>query len=788
MNCLTDATLGELVDGRLAAEALERVHLHAAGCADCRGLLAAVTRSGMADTVRSGSTEQDLGLSPPGATWAPPARFEEFVVDRMLGRGGMGVVYLAKDTKLEREVALKFIASRPEESSLSRALEAEARALARLQHPNVVSVFRAGEIAGHSYIVSEYVAGTNLAAIPVPVPWRRALTLGVGLARGLAAAHHQGVLHRDLKPSNAILSESGEVKLFDFGLAEQFDPQDGTRAGRPGIAGTPRYMPPEIRLGRPATPRADVYSLGVILFELCTGQLPPPLPAAPPLSLGEGVDPDFVAVVLRCLAPEPAHRFASGEAACEALERIERGYHIIPLAAGNPYPGLAPFEAERQAVFFGRDPEIRAVLERLARLPMVLVTGDSGVGKSSLCRAGVLPRAAAGALEDGRQLTTLTLSPGRRPLDALASSLAPVLRRREAWLASELTQSPAAVSAALRDAHQAGRGVLLFVDQLEELLTSSDPAQAQQFARFLGELALPAPGVRVLLAARGDYLTGLRSLPGLGDHVRQALFMLRYLPSERVRLAIVGPARAQGVSFESEELISALLESTRPGKGGLPLLQFALSELWERRDRQRDLMTQSALEEMGGVAGALTRHADSVLAGLGDAERAAVRNVLLLLVADDGTVRELQEEHLSRNPDSPEGAAVRSLVAGRLVIARTGDGRPRYRIAHEALIRSWGTLRTWLEQSKEQRAMRERVETACAEWERVGRVDGRLWDTLQLAEVRTLDSGALGPPEREFLAASRRAVRRARWRRWLVALAAALAAGALGALWLRGAA
>ena len=120
----------------------------------------------------------------------------------------MGVVYLAQDTTLDRHVAVKFIAAHQPEPRVREYFETEARAIARLQHPNVVTVFRVGEVDGHPYIVSEYVDGQSLAELALPVPWRRVLTLGVGLARGLAAAHRQGVLHRDLKPSNALVTET----------------------------------------------------------------------------------------------------------------------------------------------------------------------------------------------------------------------------------------------------------------------------------------------------------------------------------------------------------------------------------------------------------------------------------------------------------------------------------------------------------------------------------------------------------------------------------------------------
>ncbi|WNG23778.1 protein kinase [Cystobacter fuscus] len=777
VDCLTDDVLVDLLDGRLPDEALARAHRHAAGCDACRLLLASVSRGGLGtgSDVPESSAPSGIGVEEPGLSWTPPEVFDEFRLERVLGKGGMGIVYLAHDTSLDRRVAVKFIASSQPEPWVRAYFETEARAIARLQHPNVVNVFRVGEVNGHPYIVSEYVVGQSLAELPLPVPWRRVLALGVGLARGLAAAHRQGVLHRDIKPSNVLLTGEGEVKLLDFGLAESFEPGVAAPSSLTSqLAGTRPYMAPELLKRAPATPRSDLYALGVVLHELCTGELPPRVGS------GAEVDPDFAAIIARCLAHEPLERFASAEALCEALERLEWLSAPAPLAASNPYRGLAPFEAEHRALFFGRDADIHAVLERLRHRPLVLVAGDSGAGKSSLCRAGVLPRMEAAPRDGIRELTTVTLWPGHRPLEALAAALAPVLGLREEALFTVLAETPAWLGRALREAHQDGRGLVLFVDQLEELITLADPVQAAHFARRLGELALPSSGVRVLLAVRGDFLTRLCALPGLGDEAERALYILRPMSPEGVREAIVGPARGQGVAFESAELVQTLVESTAYGAGSLPLLQFALAELWERRNPAGGRITRAALEEMGGVAGALSRHADGVLARLSPTEYEAARCLLLRLVTGEGTRVERTEAELVEDSEGASRAALRALIEGRLLHARTAGGQPRCEIAHDSLIESWGTLRGWLDDDIGHRAVRKRLEAASAEWERLLRARDALWGQRQLDEASPLAPSTLGPRERAFLLASRRAVTLQRWSRWLAALVIALAVAAVG--------
>jgi formylglycine-generating enzyme required for sulfatase activity/tRNA A-37 threonylcarbamoyl transferase component Bud32 len=775
--------LVELLEGRLSADALACIHQHAAGCTPCRLLLVTLT-PGIEHTaeVAPPVPETEDSTLGPGVPWTPPDEFDKFRLEGVIGRGGMGVVYLAHDKSLKRRVAVKFMASPQPDPRVRESFETEALALASLQHANIVNVFSVGEVDGHPYIVSEYVVGRSLAELPRPVPWRDVLDLGIGLARGLAAAHRERVLHRDLKPSNALVTRDGEVKLLDFGLAERFEAGASVAPGSRFVAGTLPYMAPELLTGAPATPRSDIYALGLTLHELCTGEVPrrrsrAPEEEPPRAALGPDIDPDLAAIITRCIAANPLDRFASADALYEALERLKRGITPEPLAAGNPYRGLAPFEAEHRSLFFGREADIRAVLERLRTRPLVLVAGDSGAGKSSLCRAGVLPRVAAGALDEGREYIPVTLWPGRRPLEALAAALAPLLGRKEAELVTALEAAPAWLGRTLREAHSRGRGLLLFIDQLEELLTLSESSQAEHFARILGELALPSSGVRVLLAARGDFLTRLGALPGLGDEVERALYILRPLSAEGVREAIVGPARSRGVAFESAELLQTLVASTAQGVGSLPLLQFALAELWERRNPAQGRITREALDAMGGVAGALSRHADGVLARLSPEEHAAARRLLLQLVTAEGTRIERGEDELVEASDGASHAALRALVEGRLLHTRTAGGQPRWQIAHESLIESWGTLRDWLDDDIGHRVLRKRVEAASAEWERLVRASEALWGERQLEEARPLEPSSLGPREQAFLLASRRAVKRKRWGRWLAVLAVGLAVG-----------
>ena len=749
--CLSDELLVQLSEGRLSDEELQRALLHATSCGACHNDIAAVMHE----------------------SWEPPPVIDELRIEGELGRGGMGIVYLAHDTALQRQVAIKFIAEPHPDPRLRRSFEDEARLLASLQHPNIVTVFRAGQVEDHPYLVSEYVVGRSLAKLPVPLPWPRVLALGTGLARGLAAAHRQGVLHRDIKPSNAIETADGTVKLLDFGLAQRIGAGGPAGPSRERtVAGTPRYMAPEVREGALATPRSDLYSLGLVLHELCAGRAPREAAEAP----APVVDPDLRAIIERCTRPDPEERFASADLLVEALERLAAR---VPAAlSASPYRGLAAYEAEHQALFFGRDGDIQRVLERLDRQRLVLVAADSGVGKSSLCRAGVLPRVATGAIAGGRPLAVRLLAPGRRPLRALAAALAPALPPAQSERLTASAADPRRLGPCARAACEQLGGALVFVDQLEELITLASPDEAAAFTRVLEELVGPPGPARLLLTVRADFLARVAALPGLGDEVERALYFLRPMTAEGLREAIVGPARACGVAFESGALVQDLVDSAARGSGELPLLSFALTALWERRDVPGARITRAALDEVGGVAGLLSRHADGVVARLAPAQQRAARRLLIGLVTTEDTRGERTEEDLELASEDAR-VALRALVEGRLLQARSVAGRVSYQIAHDALIQRWTRLRQWLDDDIGHRAVRQRLEAASAEWDRLHRPPGLLWQGEQLEEARPLDPGALGALERAFLSESRRTTRRRRRLRWLAAALAVLVPPAL---------
>ena len=262
-----------------------------------------------------------------------------------LGRGGMGVVYRARDRQLDEVVALKVL--RPEvvkeDPTLLERFKQEVKAARRVTHRNILRTHDFGETAGTPYISMEYIDGVTLkdliankGALPVPV----GLRIAKQMCQGLEAAHAQGVVHRDIKPQNMlILPESGELKIMDFGIARhsEMKAQSGlTTAGT--VMGTPDYMPPEQAQGQPADFRSDIYSLGVVFFEVFTGKLPfsadnsmamvmahiqrqPPQPR----SLKPQLPEDLAALILKCLEKDPARRYARVSEILPDLSAVSSG-------------------------------------------------------------------------------------------------------------------------------------------------------------------------------------------------------------------------------------------------------------------------------------------------------------------------------------------------------------------------------------------------------------------------------------------------------------------------------
>ncbi len=414
-------------------------------------------RTGRSSAIEATARTVTISTGSARSTWAMPepgAIIDHYEIIRSLGHGGMGHVMLARDTRLGRLVALKFITG-GRRIDTGRFM-AEARATARLNHDNIVSLYDIGENQGEPYMALEYVQGQTLrqwlkqrteAGHPPQLPPGLAIDIVLPAVRGLLCAHRAGIVHRDLKPSNIMLTGDGAVKVLDFGVAKLFDgvqapPSSGpnrsaTAAEEPvaltsqgALVGTLSHMAPEQWRCEDIDHRVDIWAVGIILYELVTGTHPlipmsrrtletvsdldQPMPDVSERRTGLG---KLGAVIDRCLLKRREDRIGSAQELCAELESIARPFHKFD-GDENPYTGLAAFQEQDAARFHGREQATRQAAKRLGEAPLLALVGPSGAGKSSFVRAGLLP-----SLKREGAWETFVLRPGPQPMAALSDLL-----------------------------------------------------------------------------------------------------------------------------------------------------------------------------------------------------------------------------------------------------------------------------------------------------------------------------------------------------------------------------
>src|SRR6266542_97963 len=277
-------------------------------CPEC------MLKVGLGSGVHSeGGLEKGVKLrpAPPIAEIAP--HFPQLEIIELLGAGGMGAVYKARQHEIDRLVALKILPLQAEsDPGFAERFTREARALAKLSHPNIVALYEFGQVNGLHYFIMEYVDGPNLRQLEQAgkLSARQALQIIPQICEALQFAHDAGIVHRDIKPENVLLDKKGRVKIADFGLAKILgqETRDFRLTGAKDVMGTPHYMAPEqVEKPQEVDHRADIYSLGVVFYEMLTGELP--LGKFQPPSQKVQVDVRLDEVVLHALEKEPARRY-----------------------------------------------------------------------------------------------------------------------------------------------------------------------------------------------------------------------------------------------------------------------------------------------------------------------------------------------------------------------------------------------------------------------------------------------------------------------------------------------
>ena len=701
-------------------------------------------------------------------------RIHQYELIRELGRGGMGVVYAARDLKLGRRVAIKLLLDRDRE--VAERFLIEARATAQCNHDNIVIVYEVDEYAGTPYMVLELLEGQTLRAVMGRrLAPSRVVEIGLQIARALARAHERGIVHRDLKPDNVFLTTTGQVKVLDFGIAKPMGQAErdriervdrGGRAQRPGdsqltrdgaLVGTLPYMSLEQWGVGELDALADVWAIGINLFEMLAGHHPLPAEASSPTRLftfltGDDpmpaidaivpdVPPPLARLVDRCLRKAKAER----PTAAELVRRFEA---MLPgrvtgtlEAVDNPYVGLAAFQETDADRFFGRAGDIARMVARVRERPLTAVVGSSGVGKSSFVRAGVAPALKA----SGERWEVLTLRPGRHPLAALASTV-------ERAGITQLRNEPGYIGFMLRERARSLDGQLLvFVDQFEELYTLvQDAGERRAFTAALLAIADDAAApLRVVLSMRADFLDRVADDARFTEELSRGLHFQAPPDRHGLRDALVQPLAHAGITgSRSEAIVDAMVDALASTAGALPLLQFTAAKLWEARDADRRLLTRASYERLGGISGALAAHADDVIARLDTRSQALARRVFRMLVTPERTraIVELDDlRGLSADRAEVERLVDR-LVADRLLVVQRGS----VEIVHESLIARWPALQRWLDEDADDVAMIAQLGAAAKPWDAKGRPNGMLWqgDALDSRAAHAGTQGAAAPLRR----------------------------------------
>ncbi len=734
-----------------------------------------------------------------------------YELHELIGAGGFGAVYRAYQPVVKRDVAVKIIlpqyANQPD---FIRSFETEAQLIARLEHLHIVPLYDFWREPSGAYLVMRWLRGGSLRTRLKygPLDTEAVAQMLDQTAGALHVAHRRGVVHRDIKPDNILLDEEGNIYLTDFGIAQDLET---SQAGDDNdtFTGSLTYTSPEQIRGDAASPLTDIYSLGILLYEALVAEHP--FPDSSPTSLIHhhlnetlptvrdripDLAPDVDYVIQRATAKNPAERYDDAVTMAAAFRRaLKASKRRVLYAEGttrplqavdttptafdallpdldSPYKGLRPFEEADAADFFGREGLVEHLLSRMAEADQtpvarfLAVVGPSGSGKSSVVKAGLLPAIRLGGLTGSKNWYIVEMTPGARPLEELATRLLSIAINPPSELTSRVLRDERGILEAVRRVLPlSGESkLLLYIDQFEELFTMVQDEDAR--ARFLRGLWVavtdPDSPLRLIITLRADYYDRPLNYPGFGELIRKQTEVVLPMEADELHRAIVAPAQRIGVDLEPG-LTAAIIADVSQQPGALPLLQYALTELFEQREGR--VLRLDSYAHIGGVLGALARRADELYNGMDESRQNATRQLLLRLVMPEEGASAMRRrvprsELISIGNDENALASVIDAFGKYRLLTFDHDPEtrgPTVEVAHEALIREWQRLHGWLETSREDLRQQRRLTAAAEEWLRAARDPSYLARGIRLdqfehwAETTEL---ALNHDELAFMSAS----------------------------------
>jgi WD40 repeat protein/tetratricopeptide (TPR) repeat protein len=640
--------------------------------------------------------------------------------------GPTGAVFRALQPRVERDVAVKIvheaIAADPE---FVRRFDADAQAVAALEHPHIAPIYDYWREPSRAYVVSRYLRGGSLRAIEErgePLERDRALRAIEQISLALTFAHRQGLAHGNVGPSNILFDPEGNAYLGDFQIGS-------------GAAADPAEDVRELaRLARRLLPKEASFAELAQRIEVATDA------------------PSADALAQAC-------RTALEPAAIAAPRRIEER---------NPYKGLRPFTEADARDFFGREGLTRRLVARLGEAGpgsrFLAVVGASGSGKSSVVRAGLVPAIRDAALGGPEDPFVAEMFPGEHPIDELEAALLRIAVHPVPRLRERLDSGSRGLLEVVDLVAPGEAEVVVLVDQFEEAFTlTTDDRERELFLESLRVAAAePESRLRVIVTLRADFYDRPLIYPRFGELLAERTEAVPPLTPDELERAIRGPAERIGVRPEPG-LVAEMIADVAHQPGALPLLQYALTDLFEHRDEDR--LTLGAYREIGGIAGALSARADRIYEATGPTGRRAAKQVFLRLVTlgegRQDTRRRVTRSELDALEVEHEAidGVLDTFGAHRLL---TFDHEPSTReptveIAHEALLSAWGRLRTWIDDAREDLRQERGLARAAAEWRGSDSDPSFLLRGARLEQLESWAAAtdlAIGGSERAYVKAS----------------------------------
>ena len=669
--------------------------------------------------------EGDEALKSPEPSTATPNAVRGYELREVVASGPFGETCRAYQRSVGREVAVRVLNSGvADDPRFIADFLTDTKAIAALEHPNICFVFDTWREPGHAYQVSRWLGGGSLADALVGGPLTMTATLRMldEIGGALTHAHREGVVHGRIGPTNVLFDDSGHAYLSDFAVGS----------------------------ARPRSEEQDRIDLAALTHLALSGRKP--------RDVGGVLESDFDDTEMSQIMGSVFEVAFSGDgyARPEHFVRALRQAMGMDVSAPmgdftpltdvrNPYKGLQAFQETDADDFFGRDELIDGMLAELDKSRLLAVVGPSGSGKSSTVKAGLLPRLRSRS--DGPIQLITEMYPGAYPFEELEDALLRVGVDRSSVL-EELVGDERGLTRVLKHILPSDDAELvLVIDQFEELFSMVPAEQTRRL--FLDSLVAatsdPKSRLHVVLTMRADFFDRPLGYPEFGALFEAGLVPVKVPSDDELALAISQPARSAGVEFE-EGLIGQIVRDVAGQPGSLPLLQYALTELFD--DRDSNTITLATYQRGGGVFGALGRRAEALYDELTEPGRLAIRQAFLRMVSVDEGSDDLRRRvrrsqlHGEDVDDAGLTEALQIYGAHRLLTFDLDPvtSGPTVEVAHEALLREWPRLSSWIDDQRDDLVVRKRLDVALAEWKGSGEQAGYLPAGGRLAQFEEWSS------------------------------------------------